>query len=139
MNANSFPTEGRPPFVFVANPATIANQLEEGDLLVRIPADIEDSQTLFRCYESPLHFPGYFGWNWDAFRNCLLDLSWLDPMPLRIFIVHEGLPFAADRQQRQIYLEVLSEVAACDCGPAFQFVFASNLADLIRREWANCD
>ena len=142
MTAMSFPAEEQPPFVFVVDPVAvdptvIVTQLEEGDLLVRVPAGIEDSQSLFRCFESALKFPGYFGWNWDAFRNCLLDLTWLDPMPIRILVVHEGLPFAADLRLLQIYLAVLADVSECDCGPTFQIVFPDSLADIIRREWAS--
>ena len=40
-----------------------------------------------------LHFPAYFGHNWDALDECLRYLSWNGPQG-RIVIVHEGLPFA---------------------------------------------
>ena len=92
MTANSLPTEGRPPFVFAVDPTATVALFDVSDMLVRVPEGIGDSQSLFRCFESALRFPGYFGWNWDALRNCLLDLTWLDPLPIRIVVIHEGLP-----------------------------------------------
>ncbi len=137
MTANSLPTEGRPPFVFAVDPTATVALFDESDMLVRVPEGIGDSQSLFRCFESALRFPGYFGWNWDALRNCLLDLTWLDPLPIRIVVIHEGLPFASDLRQLGIYLAVLAEVSERLGRPAFEAIFPVRHADVIRREWDN--
>lgn len=31
----------------------------------------------FQQFDAVLKFPPYFGWNWDAFHDCLRDLQWL--------------------------------------------------------------
>lgn len=38
---------------------------------------ITDKGTLLRAAAAALAFPPYFGRNWDAFADCLTDLSWL--------------------------------------------------------------
>ena len=38
--------------------------------------DIHDKATFLSRTSTALHFPSYFGHNWDAFEECLNDLSW---------------------------------------------------------------
>jgi hypothetical protein len=38
---------------------------------------VMDKAGFLRAFAGPLHFPAYFGHNWDAFEECLTDLSWL--------------------------------------------------------------
>lgn len=39
---------------------------------------IADKKSLLREFAAQMSFPEYFGFNWDAFNDCLQDLSWLD-------------------------------------------------------------
>ncbi|APE22634.1 hypothetical protein SVEN_3560 [Streptomyces venezuelae ATCC 10712] len=39
--------------------------------------EMSDEVTTFQQFEEALKFPAYFGWNWDAFHDCLRDLQWL--------------------------------------------------------------
>lgn len=41
---------------------------------------IEDKRSFLHACATSMHFPDYFGKNWDAFEECLNDLSWL-PAP----------------------------------------------------------
>jgi hypothetical protein len=38
---------------------------------------VHDKQTFLREFAEVLGFPEYFDFNWDAFADCLTDLSWL--------------------------------------------------------------
>jgi RNAse (barnase) inhibitor barstar len=80
-------------------------------LVVRIPRGIRSKEKLFAIFAERLHFPRYFGWNWDALEELLRDLSWL-PADKPIVIVHEDLPFGAGGENRDIYLNILRDVAA---------------------------
>lgn len=39
--------------------------------------DMTDEMTTFQHFWEVLKFPDYFGWNWNAFYDCLRDLQWL--------------------------------------------------------------
>jgi RNAse (barnase) inhibitor barstar len=41
--------------------------------------NIIDKQTFLKEFADQLNFPEYFGFNWDAFSDCITDLSWLEP------------------------------------------------------------
>jgi RNAse (barnase) inhibitor barstar len=38
---------------------------------------IDDKKLFFQEVALKMRFPAYFGFNWDAFRDCITDLSWL--------------------------------------------------------------
>ncbi len=40
--------------------------------------NIGDKASFLREFSGKLKFPEYFGFNWDAFSDCLTDLSWLN-------------------------------------------------------------
>lgn len=37
---------------------------------------IADKETFLKAFAEQLGFPDYFGHNWDAFYDCMTDLSW---------------------------------------------------------------
>lgn len=39
--------------------------------------EMPDEMSTFQQFYELLKFPEYFGWNWDAFHDCLRDLQWL--------------------------------------------------------------
>ncbi|MBB1125110.1 barstar family protein [Thiospirillum jenense] len=39
---------------------------------------ITNKHALFEEFAEKLNFPDYFGFNWDAFSDCMTDLSWLE-------------------------------------------------------------
>jgi hypothetical protein len=80
-------------------------------LVVRIPRGIRSKQKLLAILADKLHFPRYFGHNWDALEECLRDLSWLPPDQL-VVIRHDDLPFGSGGENRASYLDVLREAAA---------------------------
>jgi RNAse (barnase) inhibitor barstar len=94
-------------FVFVESPTDFR---DPAAIIVRVPRGVRSKQKLFAIYARALRFPKYFGWNWDAFEECLGDLSWLPPNR-PIAIVHEDLPFGSGGENRSIYINVLRGIA----------------------------
>jgi hypothetical protein len=78
--------------------------------IIRIPRGIRSKQKLFAILADKLHFPRYFGWNWDALEELLRDLSWLSAVS--IVIIHDDLPFGAAGENRVIYLQLIQAVTA---------------------------
>jgi hypothetical protein len=109
--------ESRPPalpraFEFLDSPI---DYRDLSAIIVRIPPGIRSKQKLFAIYASTLRFPKYFGWNWDAFEECINDLSWLR-LDNSVVIVHEDLPFGPGGENRKIYLDVLRRVVTSTTG-----------------------
>ena len=98
------------PFLFVDTPAEFR---DDAALVVRVPAGVRSKQKLLAILADKLHFPGYFGGNWDALEECLGDLSWL-PAGQGVVIVHDDLPFGPGGENRGIYQSVLASVAQGD-------------------------
>ena len=58
-----------------------------------------------------MHFPDYFGDNWDAFEDCLTDLSWIDAEQYLIVLDHTDVFAEHAPQHFDTLLEILKEAA----------------------------
>jgi len=114
-------------FTFVPRPTDFR---DDAALVVRMPRGIRSKQKLFAAIADKLRFPKYFGWNWDAFEECLRDLSWL-PQGRTIVLVHEDLPFGLHSANRESYFNILRGLVASrpDSGRPLIVVLPSALRD----------
>jgi RNAse (barnase) inhibitor barstar len=116
-------------FVFAEDPAGY----QDGQaLVVRIPGGIRSKQKLLAVYADKLHFPPYFGWNWDALYDCLCERLNASRRP--VAIVHADLPFGEASEYRRVYLGLLRDVASRTCGAndnSLAVVFPASLKDAI--------
>ena len=54
-----------------------------------------------------LDFPDYFGHNWDAFEECLIDLEWLEAKGYVLLITDAGCVLHDDEEEYETFLEIL--------------------------------
>ena len=90
--------------------ATSQNDSIAGTAVVRIRAGIQSKASLLQTLATQLHFPDYFGYNWDALDECLGDLSWLDVAAVDLY--HEDVPLSNRPEEARAYLEVLQGVSS---------------------------
>lgn len=87
------------------------------DIIIEIHKNIKHKKLLFAIFAEKLHFPHYFGSNWDAFYDCLCNLEYSNPT--KILILHEDLPFKNSATDRSAYVNILvdmeSNIAKDDC------------------------
>jgi RNAse (barnase) inhibitor barstar len=85
------------------------DQPKNAVVLVRVAENVTSKKVLFATFARSLNFPDYFGGNWDAFEECLRDLSWL-PSGL-VLVKHVDVPLINDIQDVKIYLAILRDAA----------------------------
>jgi len=72
---------------------------------------VHDQQGFTDLVAKALAFPQWFGGNWDAFEDCLGDLSW-HPAPGYVLLLEHGKHFGAGHKQEFLTaIEVLDGVA----------------------------
>ena len=101
--------------VYVAGPDTrlIAEAAQAAGLaLWRVDiGHVHDKQGFTALVAKALTFPDWFGGNWDAFEDCLSDLSW-NPAPGYVLLLEHGKHFGAGHKQEFITaVEVLTGAA----------------------------
>ena len=84
-----------------------ADQMVASGVGIIAPADLNTSHDVFAFYSKVLAFPDYFGWNWDAFDECLKDLSWIGNGPMHI--IHNEIPIKLDTRQSTMFLSTIHE------------------------------
>lgn len=109
------------------------------ELIARIPANISSKKALLMSLSQQLYFPDYFGFNWDAFEECLCDLWWLKIRD--ITVLHSDIPLRLGKKDLRIYLEILSICVdhwSKKCSHSFTVVFPiesrAALEDFFRQE-----
>jgi hypothetical protein len=106
-------------FTFLAHPEDCARSLD--DVVARIPSDLPDRQILFDTLAKGLHFPTYFGYNWDALYDVLCDFSSI--LSRRIVMVPDELPVGLGEDNLKVYLEILRDaVKSWQLGEAHELV-----------------
>jgi RNAse (barnase) inhibitor barstar len=113
----------RPQFEFVTDPNM------RGDVV--IDERLSGTVGLLERFSQELHFPDYFGGNWNAFFDCLCDLSWL--IQSEIVIVHLSLPKLASDDMK-LYLECLADAIerrAETKQPRLRVVFPADLRESV--------
>jgi len=71
---------------------------------------ISDIDNLYELFVDAFHFPDYFGYNWDAFNECMNDLSWLNSDSY-ILIINNLDKLKLNENNLRIFLRILKEVA----------------------------
>ncbi|MER7947481.1 barstar family protein [Streptomyces sp. NPDC096079] len=69
--------------------------------------DMPDEVSVFQNFQEKLKFPNYFGWNWDAFRDCLRDLQWLSSDHHVVIIESAEHVLSEDEDARRILFTAL--------------------------------
>jgi len=73
---------------------------------VSVPTRVESKRVLMNAVAEGIRFPDYFGGNWDAFEECIRDLTWIPPGPIVLF--HSDIPLQNDLANAKTYLAILS-------------------------------
>lgn len=67
--------------------------LERGYAVISINGRrVKDKDTFLEEFAAKAMLPGYFGKNWDAFEECLRDLSWFNA-PGFLIVLHDMAAF----------------------------------------------
>jgi hypothetical protein len=79
----------------------------EGHLCFVKGEQLFDKHQVIQAYAEGLNAPNlYFGENWDAFRDCLLDLDWVQHF--NVFIIHDSLP-KLKLTELAVYVDILRD------------------------------
>jgi hypothetical protein len=89
-------------FEFIDTPSRLVGPSE---FVIQVPARIKSKPELLAEFARMGRFPDHFGGNWDAFLDCLRDLSWISNRT--VSVVHADLPLADNPGDCRIYLDIL--------------------------------
>lgn len=68
-----------------------------------------NADTLHRILARALHFPDWYGGNWDALADCLTDMSWDEADGYLLILQHAEVLQAAEPASFETLLEVLKD------------------------------
>jgi hypothetical protein len=64
---------------------------------------------VFRAFAAALKFPEYFGKNWDAFEECVNDLSWLGGAGFLVIVSDAEALLAGDDDAYETFVDIMTE------------------------------
>jgi hypothetical protein len=76
---------------------------------IEVPAHLATKAELLNFLAHAVPLPAYFGYNWDALEECLLDLDWLKEP--QVALIHHDIPLAPTPPDQQLYLRILAKAA----------------------------
>ncbi len=94
---------------------------------------VKSKEELLKELYNKLQLPDYFGFNWDALYDCLMDFHWINKK--RIILIHEKLPLLS-ADELKIYLRILIEATDSwnnDEEHNFEVVFPKQLQKTVQQ------
>lgn len=82
---------------------------EQGVKRIVLGRESQSKEGFFKEIAKKLDFPEYFGHNWDAFIDCLGDLSWIGEKKIEIVC---PVPPLEHREDQQVFQEIVDEAQA---------------------------
>ncbi|MEU6220197.1 barstar family protein [Streptomyces sp. NPDC047022] len=73
--------------------------------------EMRDTDGVFTQFYEALRLPNYFGWNWDALRDCLCDLHCLSAKHFLVVIEDADTVLPESPQEREILFRALDDTA----------------------------
>jgi len=74
-------------------------------------ASCTDKAELLRRFAEAFRFPDWFGHNWDALADCLMDLSWLPAEAYRLVLSNPSALRSAEPDVLATALDILDDTA----------------------------
>ena len=116
------------PFLF----ADHAPEPRAHETLVAVPR-CATRKDLFNFFSNAFAFPHYFGENWDALYDCLVDGS--GDRSSDVLLWHDALPLADEHDNAVAYLQILRDLVIDNAGPGtgYRVAFARHLKPPVER------
>ncbi|MFJ5967629.1 barstar family protein [Streptomyces sp. NPDC093060] len=73
--------------------------------------EMVDPDGVFTQFYEHLLLPEYFGWNWNALRDCLQDLSWISATHFLLTIDDAEFTLSGSPEERVIFHRALTDAA----------------------------
>ena len=80
-----------------------------GKLFILEGRNMQTEESLHNEFSNKLNFPSYYGKNWDAFNDCISDLSWLNTESVRIVIDNFNDVLPENEKGKKILVEILQD------------------------------
>ncbi|MEU9592408.1 barstar family protein [Streptomyces sp. NPDC048219] len=71
--------------------------------------EMRDSDGVFTQFYEALRLPDYFGWNWNALRDCLTDLHWVSAEHVLLTIDDADAVLSESADEREILFRALND------------------------------
>ncbi|MEU2912262.1 barstar family protein [Streptomyces massasporeus] len=70
---------------------------------------MRDSDGVFAQFYEALRLPDYFGWSWNALRDCLTDLHWISTKHFLLTIDDADAVLSESAEERKILSRALND------------------------------
>ncbi|MET9100750.1 MULTISPECIES: barstar family protein [Streptomyces] len=71
--------------------------------------EMPDSDGVFTQFHEALRLPNHFGWNWNALRDCLTDLHWINAPHVLITIDDTDAVLSESPEERATLFRALND------------------------------
>ena len=78
--------------------------------IVHIRKNTTNKLDIFNQFECGLNIPTYYGKNWDAFDDNLMNLHFVKEK--NVIIIHEDIPFKNYDHEKRTYIEILGDIVS---------------------------